>query len=270
MPMRLFDAHNHPRNCAGSSGEGGAPEAGLPAGAEAALCNGTNPDDWEKTLSLAAEHKGIVPCFGLHPWFADKAREGWLELLEDFLRRVPSCVGEIGLDHAAGAAHAGQEEVFRAQLRLAKKLKRPVSIHCVKAWGRLAVILKEERPPAFMLHAYGGPPEMVNSLARLGAYFSFGGGMMNPRREKMRRSLLTAPPDRLLFESEPPHFRSGEVGNSRKCEADSHGFAAGSAGLAEVIRAAARALGQSPESLGELGWRNGKRFLGKFFPAKLP
>ena len=220
------------------------------------MCNGTNPDDWDNVLALAAGHKGIVPCFGLHPWFVDKARAGWLELLEDHLTRAPSCVGEIGLDHAVEADPVKQEEAFRAQLQLAKKLKRPVSIHCVRAWGRLLAVLKEEQPPSFMLHAYGGPPEMVNSLARLGAYFSFSGGMMNPRREKMRRALLTAPPKRLLFETESQ-------------EPDALRRQSGPQGLGDVIRAAADALGQSPESLSELSWRNAKIFLGKFFPVKL-
>ena len=234
-----------------------------------------------------------MPCFGLHPWFVDKARAGWLELLEDLLTRAPSCVGEIGLDHAVEADPVKQEEAFRAQLQLAKKLKRPVSIHCVRAWGRLLAVLKEEQPPSFMLHAYGGPPEMVNSLARLGAYFSFSGGMMNPRREKMRKALLTAPPKRLLFETEFPepgaprlsgrvmdnpetgqNFKAGpgvwrEAEGAGPEEGGLRGPRSGPGELPEVVRAAALALGQSPESLGESSWRNAKIFLGKFFPVKL-
>ena len=256
MSIRLFDAHDHLQNYPGAAALGEALERASAAGVKAMLCCGMTPDDWGSVLALAAEHKGIVPCFGLHPWFAAEAPPGWLELLEDFLTRAPACVGEIGLDHAVTVDLAVQEGAFSAQLRLAKKLKRPVIIHCVKAWGRLEAILKEEQPPAFMLHAYGGPPEMLNSLARLGAYFSFSGEMMNPRREKMRRSLLTAPPKRLLFETESP-------------ETGPQGRRSGPQDLPEVIRAAAQALGQSPGSLGELGWRNAKIFLGKFFPAKI-
>lgn len=258
METRLFDAHNHLQNYPGPAETAEALEQASASGVRAMLCNGTNPGDWAAVLDLAAGRKGVVPCLGLHPWFVDKARSGWLELLEALLTRAHSCVGEIGLDKTACADHGKQEEAFRAQLQLAKKLKRPVSIHCVKAWGRLLEILKEERPPAFMLHAYGGPPEMVNSLARLGAYFSFSGGMLNPRREKMRRALLTAPPKRLLFETE-----STESGTLLRPAFGK------SAGLAEVIRAAAGVLGQSPESLGALSWLNAKTFLGKFFPSKL-
>ena len=252
MAIRLFDAHNHLQNYPGTVEINEAFKRASTAGVKAMLSNGTRPEDWESVLALAAEHKGIVPCLGLHPWFVEEARAGWLELLESFLMRAPSCVGEIGLDKSVAVDFARQEEAFRAQLQLAKKLKRPVSIHCVKAWNRLLAILEEERPPAFLLHAYGGPPEMVNRLARLGAYFSFSGGMMNPRREKMRRALLTAPPERLLFETEsPPDAKFQDTAPL------------------QIISAAALALGQSPESLGELSWRNAGVFLGKFFPAKL-
>ena len=249
MAIRLFDAHSHPQDYPGPNAITGASDVCVAV----RLCNGTRPEDWGSVLALAEGHKEIVPCFGLHPWFLDKARAGWLDLLEDFLTRAPSCVGEIGLDYAVDTDPGKQEAAFRAQLQLAKKLKRPVSIHCVKAWGRLLAIIKEEQPPAFMLHAYGGPPEMVNNLARLGAYFSFSGGMMNPRREKMRRALLTAPPKRLLFEAESPASDAKFQDRTP---------------LAEVIRTAASALGQSPEALSALSWRNAKIFLGKYFPLK--
>ncbi|MFA6435388.1 MAG: TatD family hydrolase [Elusimicrobiales bacterium] len=260
---RFFDAHDHLHSYPGPAGIGEVLEQAFAAGVKAFLCNGVRPEDWKAVLDLAARHKGVVPSLGLHPWFADKARPDWLEVLETLLTRAPACVGEIGLDRAAAPDPARQEHVFRAQLRLAKKLGRPVSVHCVKDWGRLEAVLKMERPPAFLLHAYGGPPEMVDGLARLGAYFSFSGEIMDPRREKMRRSLRAAPPERLLFETDFPGDSSGPPAPAprffRKGRLED---------LAEVVLAASQALGQSQESLGALSWRNAKIFLGKFFPVK--
>ena len=247
-----FDAHSHLQEYASTRELDAALEAAKAAGVKTVLCNGTSPADWERVSALAAGHKGIIPCFGLHPWFVGKVRPGWLGLLEGFLSRSPSCVGEIGLDKAASSDFAEQEESFRAQLRLAKKLERPVSIHCVRAWGRLLEVLKEERPPAFMLHAYGGPPEMTGELAGLGAYFSFSGAVLDPEREKMRKALLAAPPERLLFETESP----GPALPGRR---------PGPQGVVEVIGAAAAALGQTPEALGTLSWRNAETFLGELF-----
>lgn len=251
MPeIRLFDAHNHLQNYPGEKETAEALARASDAGVELMLCNGTRPGDWAKVLGLAGRG-GIVPFFGLHPWFVEEARDGWLGALEDLLQRAPSGVGEIGLDKAVDADLGRQEEAFRAQLRLAKKLGRPVSIHCVRAWGRMLELLKEERPPVFMFHAYGGPPELMKELADLGAWFSFGPGLLDPVREKLRKALRAAPPWRLLLETEAPEAGSGP------------------GELPGVIRAAAAALGTGPEALGGLTWRNAGIFLGGLFPARL-
>lgn len=202
------------------------------------ICCGTRPGDWEKIYALSLKHSLFFPCFGLHPWFADEAAGGWLGQLEKFLMKTPSCVGEIGLDRARNAS--GQEDVFRAQLELAGGLARPAVIHCVKNWSKTLELLKTARLPAFMLHAYGGAPELTKNLAAMGGYFSFGFEIMDPEREKARAALRAAPPDRLLFESE----------------------SAGSAAcLPRIISAAAALTGRTPEAMAELSLTNGNTFL---------
>ena len=119
-----------------------------------------------------------------------------------------------------------------------------VVVTAVGVWGAMADIIREERPPAFMLHAYGGSSEMTVELARLGGYFSFGTDLLKPGRARMRRALLAAPKERLLFETESP---------SRT-------------GLTEVLRAAAAVLGISERSLGEISWNNARNLLGGLFP----
>jgi TatD DNase family protein len=266
---KYFDAHNHIQNYSGprEAGEGSV---------ELMLLNGTAPDDWQKVLDLAAADKRVLPCFGLHPWFINKAGPLWLEELELFLRRAPSCVGEIGLDGAKNADTERQEEVFTAQLKLAAKLSRPACLHCVKAWGRMLKIIKEELPGTFMLHSYGGPAEMIKDFFALGAYFSFGAAIMDPKRRKLRKALLIVPPERLLFETEPSSFAPALLPGASKrrgsaklllSEADppvsyAPGLSLGPQGMAVLISAAAVIMGRSAESLAELSWANGIKFLG--------
>lgn len=242
--MHLFDAHDHLQNYPGEKETAEAFEQAASAGIQLLLCNGTSPADWEKVLVLSG-HRGVIPFFGLHPWFVSEAKPGWAALLEEMLLRTPSGVGEIGLDKAVNTDPALQEEAFKLQLGLAKKLARPVTIHCVRAWGKLLEILKSERPPAFLLHAYGGPPELMAELAGLGAYFSFGPGLLDPKREKLRKALRAAPPGRLLVETEAPESGSGPLQ------------------LAVIVRAAAAELGRTAEEVGEEAWRNGKNFTGE-------
>ncbi len=249
MKPRFLDAHDHLQGYGSKTEAAAALRLAAEAGVGLMLCNGTSPADWEAVFELAVGNKSVIPCFGLHPWFIKEGPPGWLEELELFLVRVPSCVGEIGLDGGKNATDlARQEGVFTVQLRLAKKLDRPACLHCVKAWGRLPAILKEEKPGPFLLHSYGGPAELVAELASLGAYFSFSGAIMDAKREKLRRALPAVPPERLLFETEAP-------------AADAPGWRAGPAGIVEVVSAAAQILGRPVEELAELSWTNGVKFI---------
>jgi len=88
-------------------------------------------------------------AFAVHPWFAHRRSADWLDELEEYLVRNPSAiVGEIGLDRAAKAPDTGrcehehQLEVFEKQLRLAGRLRRPASIHCVRAFGQLYDVIQ--------------------------------------------------------------------------------------------------------------------------------
>jgi len=223
----LTDAHLHLQHEAFAADLQGVLGRADAAGVERLASCGTRPADWPRLLELARAHpRVVIPSFGVHPWFAAEAREGWLSELERFLDAVPSGVGEAGLDRTPrGAPVEVQERVFRAQLALARRRGLPLSVHCVRALGRLLELLNAEPPPPFLLHAYAGSAEAVEPLARLGAYFSFApfnlagarairaplapssgvaAGAPEGARTRAREALLAVPPDPLLFESAAP------------------------------------------------------------------
>jgi TatD DNase family protein len=171
------------------------------------VVNGSCEADWAEVLELARVSQRVLPSFGYHPWYVRERTGAWRETLLDYLSRVPSAVGEIGLDRwIEDADLAGQEEVFVAQLRLAAERNLPVSIHCLRAWGWLLDLLRAEPRPAcgFLLHSYGGPIEMVQPLADLGAYFSFPGYYLNERKRRQRETFRHVPGERLLLETDAP------------------------------------------------------------------
>ena len=233
----MIDAHDHLQDPAFSSDLAAVLGRAEAAGVDRAVCNGTRPEDWPRVLALAREYPAVVPCFGLHPWFVAEAPPGWLRTLEGFLDEVPSGVGEAGLDAGRGDAPA-QEKAFRAQLALSREKKRPLTVHCVRAFGRLLDILREEGPlPAgFLLHGYGGASEMVAPFAGLGAYFSFTGP---------RRALAAVPADRLLLETDCP---------GRKVRGEP-------ADIGRILASVARARGEEESRLAESVRENGRRFL---------
>lgn len=112
---------------------------------------------------------------GIHPWYAaDSSKE--LEYLTEIVRddRVVA-VGEAGLDKLRGPDIQIQTEVFKAQIRLAEFVQKPLIIHCVKAWDELIALHKEFKSDIpWIIHGYRGNPEQTKQLVKLGFKFSIG------------------------------------------------------------------------------------------------
>ena len=201
----LFDAHNHlqAKRFAGRQTEILAECKGLLQ----MVVNGCCESDWPEVAALAKAHPQVLPSFGYHPWYIHERTGNWESELNRFLDVHPAAVGEIGLDRwKEGLAYEGQESVFIAQLHIATERNLPVSIHCLKAWGRLLELLEQGPVPVrgFLLHSYGGSAEMIGPLAKLGAYFSFPGYYMREAKGRQREAFIQVPPDRLLIETDAP------------------------------------------------------------------
>ncbi|XP_078165050.1 uncharacterized protein LOC144559792 isoform X2 [Carex rostrata] len=159
---------------------------------------------------MSDEYPSIIPSFGLHPWFVAGRSTNWFDTLKGFFIDTPyAAVGEIGLDkspHGKTIDFTKQVEVFQQQLKLAKELQRPVSVHCVSAFGDLLKILKSVGPfPAgVILHSYRGSAEMVPALSNLGSYFSFSGHNTSMKEETVKKILKSVPKDRILIETDAP------------------------------------------------------------------
>ncbi|EDY85205.1 hydrolase, TatD family [Verrucomicrobiia bacterium DG1235] len=177
-------------------------------GVRASVVNGTCEEDWGKIARLGKSHDCLRPSFGLHPWKAPAAGALWKERLIELWDSNPnSGVGEIGLDRwIEGYDLSIQEPVFLWQLEQAVERDAAVSIHCLRAWGRLLELLESQPVPkrGFLLHSYGGSEEMLAPLAKLGAYFSVSGYFALERKERQRSVLRKIPLDRLLIETDAP------------------------------------------------------------------
>jgi TatD DNase family protein len=228
--MKLYDAHNHLQDDRFGGRQESVAAACRAAGVVRMVVNGSCEEDWPAVAALARVMPDLViPAFGVHPWYVHERRAGWFDALRRHLDEVPGAVvGEIGLDRwildcppaarsavAPGlgelqaAPLAEQEEVFAVQMAMAAERGVAASIHCLQAWGRLHEMLRAGPRPSrgFLLHSYGGPAEMVVSLARLGAYFGFPGYFLHARKARQRAAFAVVPEDRLLAETDAPDQR---------------------------------------------------------------
>lgn len=171
------------------------------------VVNGTEPGDWEKVASLSRLYPEVIPSFGVHPWRVNEVERNWRDLLGERLTDFPMAgVGEIGLDRwIKGHNLKRQKEFFQAQLALAADLRRPISIHCLNAWGSLLECLrKADLSAGCLLHSYGGSAELVGELVDLGAYFSLSGYFFRDDKTAKLKAFEKVPDERLLLETDAP------------------------------------------------------------------
>jgi TatD DNase family protein len=207
MNFRLYDAHNHLQDDRFASCREAVLAALEREDVARMVVNGSCEGDWPQVLALARRFPRVIPSFGCHPWYVKDRSPNWQQTLLRHLEAMPSGVGEIGLDRwVKGYDLALQQEVFVWQLRLAAERNLPVSIHCLQAWGPLLDTLRAEPRPrcGFVLHSYGGAPELIAPLAELGAYFSLPGYFAHERKSRQREAFSQVPADRLLIETDAP------------------------------------------------------------------
>jgi TatD DNase family protein len=187
--------------------------------------------------------------------------------LVEFLDANPGAViGEIGLDRwKPELDYTGQEEAFVLQLRLAAERNIAASVHCLQVWGRLNELLKSSPRPArgFLLHSYGGPVEMVEPLAKLGAHFSFPGYFMHERKARQRETFKRVPADRLLIETDAPDQLLPDEANRHPLSEPQSGLRLNHpANLAAVYEFVAELRGESVSELARQVGENFQRLFG--------
>ncbi|KAG6714473.1 hypothetical protein I3842_05G204500 [Carya illinoinensis] len=208
--MKLFDAHCHLQDPRILSRAPQLIATALDAGVVRFAVNGVSEKDWHLVKQMGEKYTSVIPCFGLHPWYVAERTPNWFDTLKECLESTPSAaVGEIGLDKGSRGREidfSDQIDVFRQQLELARELKKPASVHCVRAFGDLLQIMKSigSFPAGVILHSYLGSAEMVPEFAKLGAYFSFSGYLMSLEARKAKKMLRAVPSERILLESDAP------------------------------------------------------------------
>ena len=121
-----------------------------------------------KAMELVEEYDFLYAAVGWHPVDAIDMTDADLEWIES-LAAHPKVVaiGEMGLDYYWDKSPKDiQMEVFRKQIRLAKKVKLPIIIHNREATEDTVSILKEEGAAEVggIMHCFSGSVETAKDL----------------------------------------------------------------------------------------------------------
>jgi TatD DNase family protein len=118
-------------------------------------------------------------------------------------------VGEIGLDyHYDFAPREVQQQVFREQIRLARRRDLPIVIHTREAEADTFRILEETRASEVggVFHCFTGDRDMANHALAIGFHVSLAGIVSFPRSSELRQVAKMIPLDRLLIETDSPYL----------------------------------------------------------------
>ncbi|MDR2916729.1 MAG: TatD family hydrolase [Tannerella sp.] len=144
-----------------------------------------NPDNKSKTafIEKQATEKINYYAVGVHPWYIDKIHA---DTANDLFAKVCEyahfpeivAIGETGLDKMTAKTENDfifQQELFLLHAHLSEEVKKPLIIHCVKAWDELLRIRKSINPSMpWIIHGFRGKEKLATQLLNTGFYLSFG------------------------------------------------------------------------------------------------
>lgn len=132
-------------------------------------------------LDMNAFEKPNHYSYGLHPWYieAGTAEDKLRVLSMKVHEKRCLAVGECGLDKLSKVDFGLQEKVFVEQIRIANEAKKPLIIHCVKAFNELINCLNlngNEMP--VIVHGFNNNENIARIMVNEGLYFSFGKALL--------------------------------------------------------------------------------------------
>ena len=191
---------------------------------------GDGPDTMQRALELAHTHPQVFASAGIHPQEAHQATPDNLAKLQTLVADQRCiAVGEIGLDyyHLDNPDVPTQHAAFVAQIKIAAAVGKPIIIHCRTselaipaakqkfeahgkpnaAWDDLLMLLEEHWVPTGLsgiMHCFSGNEEQAARSLAIGFYLSFAGNLTYPKSTAIQSVAKSAPPDRILVETDAP------------------------------------------------------------------
>jgi len=163
-------------------------------------------DNFQAVAQLCRDTPGCVPAYGIHPLFVDRADDGDLPALREFLVANPAvAVGEIGLDfYQQPCDQVRQEHFFSEQLMIARDLHLPVLLHVRRAVDAVLKQLRRVPVAGGIAHAFNGSRVQAEQFIAMGFKLGFGGAMTHPRATRIRDLAATLPPESIVLETDAP------------------------------------------------------------------
>ncbi len=161
-------------------------------------------------IKLADKYPDIYFGVGLHPHEAKLWAEDSSTVLSQAANHPKMvAIGECGLDfHYNYSDREAQLKAFRAQVRLARDLKKPLIIHTREAWDDTFEILKSDGQGQIkgVFHCFTGGPEHLEAIREIDFYVSFSGIVTFANAKSIQAAAPLIASDRILVETDCPYL----------------------------------------------------------------
>ena len=219
MSVSLIDTHAHLHFPELAADLDGVLERARAAGVTAMVTIGTDRETNPAAVALAERLGSVYATVGIHPHDAAEATEADFEAMERLARESTKVValGEMGLDFFRNLSPRDvQETVWRRQLGMARRLGKPVVIHCRDAHPEALAILADERVGEVggVMHCFSADVEVAGRCLDLGLHISLAGPVTYKNARALPDVARFVPADRLVLETDcpflPPHPHRGQ------------------------------------------------------------
>ena len=152
----------------------------------------------EKRRELV-EGQNVFYSVGVHPMKLNELGESVFVGIEDTVRiKKVIAIGECGLDRRSPICMESQEKILEVQVGLAEKLRKPLLIHCVRAYPELIAVKKRTGSSvSWIVHGYNNNEQILRQLLNHGYYISVGAALLNSHSNAFQ--LLRVIPLEALF-----------------------------------------------------------------------
>lgn len=220
--MNLIDSHCHldfPELAVGLEQE---LNACADTGVNQIVIPGVTSADWQRVLTCTDLHHPVTrhAALGLHPCFLNQhSLVADIDRLESLIRTRSDiiAVGECGLDLFLEDPQLElQQELFNAQLELAKQFDLPVILHVRRSVDLVLKSLRRHKVKAGgVAHAFSGSLHQAREFAKLGFLIGVGGAITYERAQRLRKVVVKLPLEQILLETDAPdmplHGFQGEL-----------------------------------------------------------
>lgn len=205
-----IDTHSHIYDEAFDADRNLVLQRAIEAGVEKILLPNTDETTIKPMMDFYENHSNYCKVMmGLHPEGVKEDYRRHLSVIEKEMEK--NCwvgVGEIGLDlYWDKTFEAQQVEALTEQLRWAKQLRLPVSLHTREAFDLMFKVLEKEQDGSLsgVFHCFNGTKEQADIVMSLGFHLGLG-GVITYKNCDVKCFLEELPLIKIVLETDDPYL----------------------------------------------------------------